>query len=152
MMDCRRVLKELSRQLKQPSVCPPGCAECCARPVLMLYPEWLAIAHPGKYAPGEGACPFLAGEYCAVYAQRPLPCRWHGLAQSGENACVRISVEALPAMRVEAIRERWTLALYRQMGEVFYGRRIGGQRLAWYSYCLKIPEGEKIEARLVEAA
>jgi Fe-S-cluster containining protein len=151
-MDCLTLLKELRRKLKQPSVCRAGCVDCCSRPVLMLYPEWLAIQHPGKYQAGPGHCPFLAENHCAIYYRRPLPCRWHGLAASGENYCADISVKALPAEKVEEIRHRWTLALYRQMGEVLLGRRRGGERLAWYCYCLQIPEGARIMERLREAA
>jgi len=151
-VDCQNVIKELRRKLKQPSVCPVGCADCCAKPVLMLYPEWSAIQHPGKYQAGLGNCQFLAGSLCTIYYQRPLPCRWHGLAQSGENFCTDIRVEPLPTARVEEIRHRWTLALYRQMGEVLFGRRLGGERLAWWRYCLQIPEGARIKERLREAA
>lgn len=154
MINYERLLAELQGKLHRQSWCPIGCADCCQRPVLMLYQEWRRLVHPlqGQAPDPQGQCPFLTGSQCTVYQQRPLPCRWHGLAEAGPNWCGLIRAETLATAQVEQVRRRWTLLLYRQLGEVLTGRRRSAERLAWLRYCLSLKEGrnirEVLESRL----
>ena len=74
------------------AACREGCAACCHLPVAITSaeaqllsqasgrpvetPVGAALASGPRSGP-VGPCPFLAGERCGVYADRPLACRLH---------------------------------------------------------------------------
>jgi Fe-S-cluster containining protein len=147
-MDVSRVLQELRRQVKQQTECPRGCGSCCQGDVLMTYEEWRQVDHADKTKDREEKepCRFYEDYQCGIYRHRPLPCRWYGLADAGDNHCVGLIREKrLSKEQVEQIRRRWTLLLYRQMGETLTSCKINDDRLAWLRYCLQIPEGQQIK-------
>ena len=98
---CRRIGEEFSGGI----ACREGCSGCCRH--LTLSPvEAYAIAAAlaalpgpaaeelrarGRRADPDGPCPLLVDDRCALYLQRPLICRTHGLPLlSGEGDDVSI--------------------------------------------------------------
>lgn len=143
-MNVAQVIKELRNKVNLATSCPMGCVECC-RPVLMTYVEWGQIDNPVKYQPVTDKCPFLMASQCSIYTRRPLPCRWYGLANQGENHCgIMQGTAQMPETQVEQIRHRWTLLLYHQIGQTMAEMRNNSDRLLWFNYCMQIPEGKQV--------
>lgn len=100
-------------------ICAPGCVDCCQQDLEVLAAEALAILGALDRLPAHalraleagtgdgGACRLLLDGRCAVYEDRPLICRTHGLpirygdpddpgAPADVSCCVLNFVEADP--------------------------------------------------------
>ncbi len=86
---CSRIESDFAQQL----TCHAGCSGCCQH-ISLAWVEAVALATALKRAPAntaeairlqaqtarpDGPCPLLLNNHCALYADRPIICRTHGL-------------------------------------------------------------------------
>lgn len=96
-----RLMDELSRAAYSYVACRSGCSACCKMNVsiTVLEAERLAevsgkrvarVLKPGMHKQDRFAgvpCPFLRGDKCSVYADRPFACRAHFSFAADSYAC-----------------------------------------------------------------
>lgn len=82
---------ELARRHGRHIVCRPGCSACCVN-LTVLPVEFEAIrrslagaAGPAVSFDGQAPCGYLVDGLCAIYPQRPIICRTHGLPIAFRN-------------------------------------------------------------------
>lgn len=116
----------------------------------MLYEEWESIDKESyKFPLSQDVCPFLVKNKCSIYEHRPLQCRWHGLSEDGLAYCDSCVVpEKFTVTEIEDMRREWTLALYREIGEVMASKRL--DRIEWFKYCMNTSVGQQIQTKIKE--
>ncbi len=86
---CSRIESDFARQIS----CHAGCSGCCQH-ITLAWVEAMALATAltklpaataeairlqAQSAKADGSCPLLLDNRCALYANRPIICRTHGL-------------------------------------------------------------------------
>jgi Fe-S-cluster containining protein len=133
----------------QPSAfaCQEGCSDCCAPRLSVLRVEADSVrraladlpadlrARVAAQADEEGPCPLLVDRRCAIYADRPVLCRSHGLVVRADAVVATCPLNyrqsaALPSAILDLGNLTTVLVLVNRLYLEALGARDEGERVA----------------------